>query len=194
VGTYTGTITITPTTPGYSVPVTVAVTVKITSPLPAKPVITDVQNGASFAPGSGYIAGSFATITGTNLATTTDTWNSSIVNGQLPTSLDGVTVTFYASPAYIEYISPTQINIVAPSDGGYSSDITVNNNGAATEFTAGGGVAQPAFFTWPGSQAVATHANYSYAAAPGTFPTLATVAAKPGEVIILMSGVSNQVY
>jgi uncharacterized protein (TIGR03437 family) len=74
---------------------------------------------------------------------------------------------------------------VAPADAGYSSDIAVNNNGATGGFTAGGGVAQPAFFTWPGSQAVATHQDYTYAAAPGTFPTLATVAAKPGEVIIL---------
>jgi hypothetical protein len=98
-GKYTGTLTITPTTPGYTTPITVAINVNITSTVPAKPVITDVQNGASFAPGSGYIAGSFATITGTNLASTTDTWNSSIVNGQLPTSLDGVTVTFFDSPA-----------------------------------------------------------------------------------------------
>jgi uncharacterized protein (TIGR03437 family) len=185
VGTYTGTITITPTTPGYTTPVTVAINVKITSTVPAKPVITDVQNGASFAPGSGYVAGSFATITGTNLASTTDTWNNSIVNGQLPTSLDGVTVTFYGSPAYIEYISPTQINIVAPADAGSSSDIAVNNNGAVGGFTAGGAQYDPAFFPWPNNQVVATHQDYSYAVAPGTFPTLATVAAKPGEVIIL---------
>jgi uncharacterized protein (TIGR03437 family) len=186
IGTYNGTLTITPTTPGYTTPITVAIVVKITATVPAAPVITDVQNGASFQTGSGYIAGSFATIKGTNLASTTDTWNSTITaSGQLPTSLDGVTVTFYSSPAYISYISPTQINIVAPANAGYSADIEVNNNGATGDFTAGGGVASPAFFSWPGNQAVATHLDYSYAVAPGTFSTLTTIAAKPGEVIIL---------
>jgi uncharacterized protein (TIGR03437 family) len=186
IGTYNGTLTITPTTPGYTTPITVAIVVNITATVPPAPVITDVQNGASFQTGSGYIAGSFATIRGTNLASTTDTWNASITgSGQLPTALDGVTVTFYGSPAYISYISPTQINIVAPADAGYSSDIVVNNNGASGGFTAGGGVADPAFFSWPGNQVVATHQDYSYAVAPGTFPTLTTVAAQPGEVIIL---------
>jgi len=186
IGNYTGTLTITPTTPGYSTPITVAIVVNITSTIPATPVITDVQNAASNQVGSGYIAGSFAAIKGTNLASTTDTWNSTITaSGQLPTSLDGVTVTFYGSPAYISYISPTQINIVAPADAGYSADMVVNNNGASGGFTAGGGVADPAFFPWPSNQVVATHQDYSYAVAPGTFPTLTTVAAKPGEVIIL---------
>lgn len=56
---------------------------------------------------------------------------------------------------------------------------------AGNLYIAGGGVAQPAFFPWPNNQAVATHQDYMYAAAPGTFSTLTTVAAKPGEVIIL---------
>ena len=84
-GTYKGTLTITPTTPGYGTPITVAITVNINPSIPASPVITDVENGASFLTGSGYIAGSFATIKGTNLASTTDTWNTSITaSGQLP--------------------------------------------------------------------------------------------------------------
>src|ERR1019366_9519890 len=50
-----------------------------------------VVNGASLQPG--FAANSWATIFGTNLASTTDNWNSSIVNGKLPTVVDGVSVT-----------------------------------------------------------------------------------------------------
>ena len=55
------------------------------------PVITDVENGASFRPAS-LPAGSWVTIKGVNLAPVTDTWEQAIVNGHLPTSLDGVSV------------------------------------------------------------------------------------------------------
>lgn len=48
-----------------------------------------------------------------------------------------------------------------------------------------GGLYSPAFFTWPNNQVVATRTDYSYAAAPGTFSGLTTVAAKPGDVLIL---------
>src|SRR5205085_12258724 len=43
----------------------------------------------------------------------------------------------------------------------------------------------PAFFTWPSNQAVATRQDYSLAVKNGTFAGSTTVAAKPGDVIIL---------
>jgi uncharacterized protein (TIGR03437 family) len=43
----------------------------------------------------------------------------------------------------------------------------------------------PAFFLWPNNQAVATHQDFSLAAKAGTFAGVTTVAAKPGDVIIL---------
>jgi uncharacterized protein (TIGR03437 family) len=43
----------------------------------------------------------------------------------------------------------------------------------------------PAFFVWPGNQVVATRTDYSYAVKAGTFAGATTVAAKPGDVIIL---------
>jgi len=183
-GTYQGTITITPTTPGYP-PVNVQVTYAISATAPAAPVITDVENGASFQ--SEYLGGSIWTIKGTNLASITgsDNWNNSIVNGQLPTSLDGVTVTFAQVPGYISYLSPTQINVMTPS-GGYG-DVVVNNNGAVSaDFNAyPPGLSAPAFFVWPNNQVVATRTDYSYAVAPGTFSGLTTVADKPGDVLVL---------
>ncbi len=184
-GTYKGTLTFTPTTPGYSA-ITVPVTYIINATAPATPVITEVDNGASFQ--SGYLANSIWTVKGTNLASVTDNWNNSIVGGQLPTVLDGVTVTFGGYPAYISYISPTQINLLTPSSGLGAPTVIVNNNGATSNVFAIQGLSapySPAFFVWPNNQAVATHTDYTYAVAPGTFSSLSTVAAKPGEVIVL---------
>ncbi len=185
-GTYKGTLTITPTSPGYS-PVTVAVTLVLTATVPAAPAITVVQNGASNLQDSGVVSDSYLTIKGTNLASTTDTWNNSIVGGQLPTVLDGVTVNFSGTPGYISYISPTQINVLVPSIAIGTTSIQVNNNGAAgSSVTVGAGQYDPAFFFFSGStQVIATRLDYSYAAKNGTIPGLATVPAKPGDVLIL---------
>jgi uncharacterized protein (TIGR03437 family) len=43
----------------------------------------------------------------------------------------------------------------------------------------------PAFFSWPGNQVVATRTDHSYAAKAGTFAGATTIAAKPGDVIVL---------
>ena len=122
--------------------------------LPAPPVITSVLNAASFQPG--IEAGSWVMIRGTNLANTSPgrTWRTEeIVNGKLPTSLDGVSVTINGKPAFVEYISPTQINVQAPSDTAVGTvDVVVTNNGAASAPAAAQLQAlAPAFFQYPGT-------------------------------------------
>jgi uncharacterized protein (TIGR03437 family) len=183
-GTYTGTLTFTPTVASLA-PVNVSVTVAINPTIPTTPVITGVVNGANFQPG--YALGSLTTIQGTNLASTTDNWNSLLASGHLPTSLDGVAVTFGGYPAYITYISPTQINLVAPSNqnAGFGSIFVSNNGSISSSFHAQGNASGPAFFTWPGNQVVATRQDYSYAVKAGTFAGLTSVAAKPGDVLVL---------
>jgi uncharacterized protein (TIGR03437 family) len=74
-----------------------------------------VVNAASFRPG--ISAGSWITIGGTNLSSTAREWTGAeIVNGVLPTALDGTSVTVNGKPASIAYISSTQINALAPDD------------------------------------------------------------------------------
>lgn len=181
-GTYQGTITVTPTVAGYQ-PVTAAVQVTISSTVPTKPVITSIVNGASFQ--AGLSPNSIYTIQGTNLSSTTDTWDRFIVGGKLPTSLGGVIVTIGNIPAYLTYISPTQINFIAPDIGIIFSSAIVNNNGSSSAiFPIQATQYGPAFFSWPGSQVVATRPDYTYAVKNGTFGT-ATIAAKPGDVLIL---------
>lgn len=142
-----------------------------------------VVNGASFQPG--IAPGSWITIDGTNLSLKTATWASAIVNGNLPTSLDGVSVSVGEQTAYIYYISPTQINALAPNVAPGTVPVTVTNAiGTSAPINAIVQAVQPAFFQW-GNYAVATTQDFGLAVKNGTFPGVTTVPAKPGEVIIL---------
>jgi uncharacterized protein (TIGR03437 family) len=87
----------------------------------------------------------------------------------------------------LAYISPTQINLIVPDIAAGTAPVVVTNNGISPTglFTTQSSLYGPAFFSWPGNQVVATRQDYSYAVKSGTFPTLATAAAKPGEVLIL---------
>jgi uncharacterized protein (TIGR03437 family) len=156
------------------------------SATPPAPAISanGVVNAASLQ--RGITANSWVTIFGTNLASKTDNWSNSIVNGQLPTSLDGVSVTIGAKPAYIYFISPGQINVLAPDIGTGPVSVTVTtSSGTSATFTATASQYTPSFFEWPNNQPVATRQDYSYAAKAGTFAGATTVPAKPGDVIIL---------
>ncbi len=150
------------------------------------PVITAVVNGASFL--SGLSANTWGTIYGAKLSSVTDTWNNYIVNGTLPTKFDGVSVSVGGQPAYLEYIDSNLnlINFVAPNVAPGPVQVTVtNSSGTSASFTVNATQYAPAFFEWPNSQVVATRTDYSLAVAPGTFGGASTVAAKPGDVLVL---------
>ncbi len=143
-----------------------------------------VKSGASFQPG--IVPNSWVAIQGANLSTSTNTWDKAIVNGQLPASLDGVSVSIGGKPAYIYFVSPTQINVLAPDVGAGSMSVTVTNSGGTSAaFTANSQTVGPAFFPWVGKYAVATRQDFSWAVANGTFAGVTTTPAKPGDVIIL---------
>jgi uncharacterized protein (TIGR03437 family) len=152
------------------------------------PAITAVVNGASYQPG--IAAGSWVTIRGVNLANTNPgrTWTSAdIVNGKLPASIDGVSVTINGQPAFVEYVSPTQINVQAPSDDAVGAvNVIVNNNGVVSspasaqlqEFA-------PAFFLEgaTGFAAASRLPDYALVGDPSVVP--GAVGAKPGDFVIL---------
>lgn len=195
-GTYNGTLTFTPTTPGYTTTVTIPVTLVLSATVPSSaPVISAVVNGASFSANQSIAPNTYITIQGTNLSTATSTWNDSIIGGQLPTSLNGVTVTFSSLPGYISYVSPTQINVLAPPMAAGTAPVQVNNNGAiSAALTVGVAGKSPAFFELSGNQVIATRTDYTYAAKNGSIPGLSTTPAKPGDVLILWGtgfGASN---
>ncbi|HXB68913.1 MAG TPA: GDSL-type esterase/lipase family protein [Candidatus Acidoferrales bacterium] len=73
-------------------------------------------------------------IYGTGLSGTTRAWSSAdFVNGALPTALDGVSVTVGGHAAFVQYISPTQINVVlGPDTPTGPVAVTVTNRGATS--------------------------------------------------------------
>jgi uncharacterized protein (TIGR03437 family) len=159
---------------------------KLAAPAPPAPVISanGIVNGASFQPG--IVANSWVTIQGISLATRTDNWSNSIVSGALPTSLDGVSVSMGGKAAYVYYISPGQLNVLAPDVPPGPLIVTVTTaGGTSANFATTASAYGPAFFVWPGNQVVATRQDYSYAVKSGTFAGATTVAAKPGDVIVL---------
>jgi uncharacterized protein (TIGR03437 family) len=145
-----------------------------------------VVSGASFQPG--IVPGSWLTIKGSNLSpVASDTWDKAIVDGNLPSSLDGVKVSVGSQPAFVYFVSPGQINVQAPDVGTGPVPITVTTpNGTSVAVTANVVEQAPAFFLWPGSQAVATrNSDGSLAVKDGTFAGATTIAAKPGDVLVL---------
>ncbi|MEO5926805.1 MAG: serine hydrolase [Bryobacteraceae bacterium] len=147
-----------------------------------------VVQGASFE--RGVTAGSWFSILGWNLATTTRLWAGAdfTLGNKLPTKLDGVEVKINGQSAAVYYVSPTQINAQVPG-------LTVT--GTATLQVIRDGIASnpepievrpssPEFFRYyVGSSAfvVATHQDASVVADPVLVPGLR--AARSGETITL---------
>jgi uncharacterized protein (TIGR03437 family) len=129
-------------------------------------------------------------IKGSNLAPSGDSriWQSSdFVNSQMPVQLDGVSVTVNGLPAYVYYISPTQVNILtptAPLSG--SAPVQVTNNGVnSATFTVQTQAEAPSFFIFNGGPYIAaTHVDGSYLGPTSLYPGL-TTPAQPGETIVI---------
>jgi len=150
---------------------------------PLAPVIASASNAAG---GQPFIpADSYAAIYGIDFSTETTDWSHAVVNQQLPTELAGVSVSVGGKPAYIYYVSPDQIDIVAPNVSSGTLPVTVTNSSGITSaaFNATGQPDSPAFFLW-GQYAVATHPDYSLCG-PASLVPGATTPAKPGEWITL---------
>jgi uncharacterized protein (TIGR03118 family) len=155
---------------------------------------TDVLNGASFSATSALAPNTWVTIKGGALSETTRSWQTSDFNGsQLPTQLDNVSVTVNGEPAYVSYISPDQINFLAPADLAPGPvQIQVTNNGLTSAMTSATALSSaPAFFTFGAtnkagnSYIAATHADGSLAGPPGLITGATTTPFTPGEVAVL---------
>jgi uncharacterized protein (TIGR03437 family) len=155
----------------------------------AAPVIQGVVNGANYEPG--FASATFISITGTNLAASTASWNV-FTNGNLPTTVGGVTVTINGIPAYIAYVSPTQINALAPDDTATGMvPVQVSNSlGVSNVFQAKKQTAAPGLFAYSqeGGLFAVVQAPFTYEliAPSGLFGNAAvTVRAAPGETLTL---------
>jgi len=106
-----------------------------------------VINAASGAPG--VAPGAWISIYGTNLSTAiAGATANDLVNGYLPTTLGGASVTIDGKSAYLNYVSPTQINVQAPSDSATGSvTVTVTNSSGSGSTAATMQAVMPGLFT-----------------------------------------------
>lgn len=186
-GAYSGAITL--RVAGVPNPQTVPVALSVQTP-PVLPSITQngVVNAANF---SGAISpGTWVSIFGGNLSATTRPWREAdFLNGKLPLALDGVSVTIDGEPAAVAFVSPTQLNVLAPDNTTtglvsvqVKSPAGTSDNALALEQTA-----SPAFFQFrAGATAyvAGTHADGTYLAGAGLVQQgIPGAPAKPGETI-----------
>jgi uncharacterized protein (TIGR03437 family) len=152
---------------------------KLAAPAAAVPTITAVLNAANFQPA--IEAGSWVAIQGANLSNSTGIWQSSDFSGNnLPIVVDGVSVTIDGKPAFVEYVSPTQINVQAPSNNstGAVSVVVTNNGRTSAPATAQLQTAAPAFF-------MSSRSSVSASVIPGYTPVSASAPAMPGDLVVL---------
>ncbi len=184
-GTYTDSLKFASSTATESLSVPVTLTV-----LPSTaqaPVVSAIQDAESS--NTSIVPGEWVAIYGSGLASTSRTWNvGDFTSGNsLPTAIDGVMVTFAGKPAAVYYVSPSQINVQAPSGlaGSVPVVVSLNNNpGAGVNVTA---VAQsPSLFVYQAGSRLypaATHLNGTLIGDPTVQPE--SSAASVGETIVL---------
>lgn len=100
---------------GYQASITMAAPLQVAAA--ANPSIASGGVGNAVSGVSGATPGAWISIYGTNFTTTTRALASAdLVNNAIPTSLGGVSVQMNGKAAFIQYVSPTQINVLAPPD------------------------------------------------------------------------------
>jgi uncharacterized protein (TIGR03437 family) len=165
----------------------------IQSPTSTAPVIGLVANAegesAAIAPNT------WLEIKGANLAKPGSgrTWQSSdFVGGKMPTQLDGVSVTVNGKSSFVYYISPTQVNVLAPPDALSGSNpsgavqVVLTNNGAVSAaYSAAAQSMSPSFFVFNGGPYVAAVHLSGALIGPATLYPGSTTPVKPGETIML---------
>lgn len=166
--------------------VTVSITAQALLKLAAAKLFTIGEPAPSISSGAVTIQpGAWVSIYGTNLATTTANWT-----GNFPTQLAGSSVTIDGKPAYLSYVSPTQINVQAPADSATGTVPVVVTTQFGTA-TANVTLAQfaPSFFLLDTKHVagIILHANGSYDILGPTGNSLGypTVAAKSGDSVAL---------
>lgn len=146
-------------------------------------LVNGIVNAAS---SSGPIApGALTSIFGSGLAATTRIWNSAdFVNGKLPVQLDGVSVSINGKEAYVYFVSPNQVDVIAAADSatGPVPVVLTNTNVPSAPVVAQLQPAAPGLFAM-GKYVIATHANGDLVGPPNVLP--GATPARPGETVVV---------
>jgi uncharacterized protein (TIGR03437 family) len=151
------------------------------------PSITSVRSLSDFGGLPSVASGSWLEVHGTNLAANTRSWtDSDFHSGVAPTSLDGTSVTINGMAGSVSYISPQQVNVIAPADPTTGSvQVTVTNCAGTssaypiTKAAVAPGLLAPAALNFGGKQYLAATASdgVTYVGSPGHAGT------KPGDLL-----------
>jgi len=157
------------------------------------PQISGIANAASGLPGSE--AGSWITISGSNFATASATWDNAIITNVFPTTLNGVTVSIDGRPAPISFVNQNQINALVPATAtlGNVNVVVSNTNGSSTPATLALSTASPGLFAFPQAQGkyaaavvLDSSTSFEYLAPAGTLGSgVQSRPAKAGDTILI---------
>ncbi|HUA21517.1 MAG TPA: PASTA domain-containing protein, partial [Bryobacteraceae bacterium] len=155
------------------------------------PLVSGVISASAFGGFSAVAPGSWIEIYGSNLALDTRGWTGSDFEGNTaPNSLDGVKVSIGGQPAFVDYISSTQVNAQLPSNippGGTLQLTVANGNSTSATFdiqvnATEPGLLAPITFDVNGSQYVFAQlpdGGYALPVGSGGRP------AHPGETVVM---------
>jgi uncharacterized protein (TIGR03437 family) len=154
-----------------------------------------VVSASAFGGFTSVAPGSWIEIYGSNLASATRSWAGSDFNGvNAPTSLNGTSVTIGGQSAFIDYISPGQVNAQVPSNvapGAQPMVVTLNNLASSPYLIAVNatepGLLAPSSFNIGGTPYVVAlfSDGTTYVLPPGSIPGVNSRSAQPGDIITL---------
>jgi uncharacterized protein (TIGR03437 family) len=168
--------------------------VQIYQPALPPPSIGGVVSASAFGEFTSAAPGSWVEIYGSNLASETRGWTGADFTGiNAPTSLSGTSVSIGGQAAFIDYISPGQVNALVPSNVGTGVQpiILMTAAGASTAFNitinavAPGLLAPPNFSVGGVQYAVAQFGDGTYVLPTGAISGLTSRPAVPGDIIVI---------
>ena len=170
--------------------------IRLLTPMLQTPAISagGVVSASAFGEFASVAPGSWIEIYGSNLASNTRGWAGSDFDGvNAPTSLDGTSVTIGSESAFVDYISPGQVNAQVPSNiaTGIQQIIVKTAGGTSSPFnitvnTVQPGLLAPASFNLNGIQYVwAVFPDGTFVLPEGAISGVSSRPAKPGDTIIL---------
>ncbi len=153
-----------------------------------------IVSASAFNPKAGVASGTWLEIFGSNISPSTRGWGGAdFVGSQAPTSLDGVKVSVNGKNAYVDFISPSQVNVQVPDDAaiGPVQIIVTNRDGSSDPVTVDKAALAPALLA-PGAwdvggkqYVVAQLSDGSFVAKTNLIAGLKFRPAKAGEIVTI---------
>lgn len=156
--------------------------------------VSTAISASAFGAFSSVTPGTWVEIYGANLSSDSRSWAGSDFNGtQAPISLDGTSVTVGGEPAFIDYISPTQVNALLASNTptGAQQMVVTSPTGGTTQYSVMVNAVEPgllaptSFKIGAVQYVVALFHDGTYALPSGAIGGINSRPAKPGDTITL---------